>query len=66
MGTRVCAVAEPDRPLWSSMAGELEYFTDTTSLFFIGAWFQYIYTATCPIDNLFAHLADPSYTNHFN
>ncbi|KAE9615324.1 putative chlorophyll A-B binding protein [Lupinus albus] len=32
----------------------------------IGAWFQHIYTATGPIDNLFAHLADPGHATIFS
>ncbi|XP_014521606.1 chlorophyll a-b binding protein, chloroplastic [Vigna radiata var. radiata] len=31
----------------------------------IGAWFQHIYTGTGPIDNLFAHLADPGHATIF-
>ncbi|XP_048615770.1 photosystem I chlorophyll a/b-binding protein 2, chloroplastic-like [Brassica napus] len=31
----------------------------------MGAWFQHIYTGTCPIDKLFAHLADPGHTTIF-
>ncbi|KAL5136271.1 Chlorophyll a-b binding protein 7, chloroplastic [Glycine soja] len=31
----------------------------------MGAWFQHIYTATGPIDNLFAHLADPGHATIF-
>ncbi|XP_022726822.1 chlorophyll a-b binding protein, chloroplastic [Durio zibethinus] len=31
----------------------------------MGAWFQHIYTGTGPIDNLFAHLADPGHANIF-
>ncbi|KAK7258401.1 hypothetical protein RIF29_23976 [Crotalaria pallida] len=32
----------------------------------IGAWFQHIYTGTGPIDNLFAHLADPGHATIFS
>ncbi|KAK8582947.1 hypothetical protein V6N13_069713 [Hibiscus sabdariffa] len=31
----------------------------------MGAWFQHIYTGTGPIDNLFAHLADPGHATIF-
>ncbi|KAG6601600.1 Chlorophyll a-b binding protein 7, chloroplastic, partial [Cucurbita argyrosperma subsp. sororia] len=31
----------------------------------MGAWFQHIYTGTGPIDNLFAHLADPGHATVF-
>lgn len=31
----------------------------------MGAWFQHIYTSTGPIDNLFAHLADPGHATVF-
>lgn len=31
----------------------------------IGAWFQAIYTGTGPIDNLFAHVADPGHATIF-
>nr|AJS13473.1 LHCA2 [Erycina pusilla] len=31
----------------------------------IGAWFQHIYTGAGPIDNLFAHLADPGHATIF-
>ncbi|XP_075481757.1 chlorophyll a-b binding protein, chloroplastic-like [Primulina tabacum] len=31
----------------------------------MGAWFQHIYTGTGPIDNLFAHLADPGHNTIF-
>ncbi|KAF2619900.1 hypothetical protein F2Q68_00041880, partial [Brassica cretica] len=31
----------------------------------MGAWFQHIYTGIGPIDNLFAHLADPGHTTIF-
>ncbi|CAN1137260.1 Chlorophyll a-b binding protein 7, chloroplastic, partial [Linum perenne] len=32
----------------------------------MGAWFQHIYTGTGPIDNLFAHLADPGHATIFS
>ncbi|KAJ6703158.1 CHLOROPHYLL A-B BINDING PROTEIN CHLOROPLASTIC [Salix viminalis] len=32
----------------------------------MGAWFQHIYTGTGPIDNLFAHLADPGHATVFS
>jgi light-harvesting complex I chlorophyll a/b binding protein 2 len=31
----------------------------------MGAWFQAEYTGTGPIDNLFAHLADPGHATIF-
>ncbi|KAK6930818.1 Chlorophyll A-B binding protein, partial [Dillenia turbinata] len=31
----------------------------------MGAWFQHVYTGTGPIDNLFAHLADPGHATIF-
>ncbi|GMN52957.1 hypothetical protein TIFTF001_022097 [Ficus carica] len=35
-------------------------------LAFVGFWFQAIYTGKDPIDNLFAHIADPGHCNIFS
>jgi light-harvesting complex I chlorophyll a/b binding protein 2 len=35
-------------------------------LAFVGFWFQAVYTGQGPLDNLFAHLADPGHCNIFS